>query len=290
MKKTKGKKTPPALPIGKNKKPVAGRKKTLEPPSTQVIRNTLEPTAIAEDAKFGVDLIYSARSSLGIHGYEGLGSNVFSLRVAVVGDISSDVLVSLGRVDVFLIKVSNALFQGEKLFDVFDLKQELLDAGSAIFDFCSNDFLPSVTKAFPRDWIFPDQDIMLIHRIGISPLVRGQQLGLSVLARLIEDLSAGCSLVVIKPFPLQFEMGIEASTEWNDLALDSFSKNKKESSKKLSKYYAKLGFKKLGLSDHFAALPETVFSAVKKLDLQDCFLMPEGLEVIQPHGKNNSYS
>ena len=245
------------------------------------------PAAIAEDANFGVDLIYSARSSLGIDSYDGLGSNVISLRVGVVGYISSDVQVSLGKVDVFLIKVSNALSKGENLFDLFDLKQELLDAGSAIFDFCSNDFLPSVTKAFPSEWlIYPDGDIMLIHRIGISPLLRGQQLGLSVLAKVIEDFSAGCSLVVTKPFPLQFEMGIEASSEWHNLALASFSKNKKESSKKLSKYYSKLGFKKLGRSDHFAALPETIFSAVKKLNLQDCFSMPAGLEVLQPLVEN----
>ena len=118
---------------------------------------------------------------------------------------------------------------------------------------------------------------MLIHRIGISPLIRGQQLGLSVLAKVIEDFSAGCSLVVTKPFPLQFERDIEASTEWNDLALASFSKNEKESSKKLRNYYAKLGFKRLGRSDYFAALPEGVFSAVKKLNLQDCFSMPVGL-------------
>jgi hypothetical protein len=239
------------------------------------------PAAIAEDANFGVDLIYSARSSLGIDGGNGLGSNILSLHAGVVGNISSDVSVSLGKVDVFVIKVSNVLSKGESLLDVFDLKQEFLDAGLAIFDFCSNDFLPSVTKAFPRDWpiLFPDGDIMLIHRIGISPLLRGQQLGLSVLAKVIEDFSAGCSLVVTKPFPLQFERDIEASTEWNDLALASFSKNEKESSKKLRNYYAKLGFQRLGRSEYFAALPEGVFSAVKKLNLQDYFSMPVGLEL-----------
>ena len=67
------------------------------------------PAAIAEDANFGVDLIYSARSSLGIDSGDGLGSNVLSLHVGVVGNVSSDVSVSLGKVDVFVIKVSNVL-------------------------------------------------------------------------------------------------------------------------------------------------------------------------------------
>lgn len=243
--------------------------------------------AIAEDAKFGVDLIYSARSSLGFAGYSDPSSSIFSLRVAVAGIISNDESVSLGKVDIFIFKVSNALSQGDNfsdLFDLFDVKQDFLNTGSAIFDFHKKNFLPSVSKAFSKAYppMNPGGDIMLIHRIGISPLVRGQQLGLSVLARVIMDYSAGCSLVVTKPYPLQFEKDIGESSEWNDLSLASFSNDEKESTKKLGKHYGKLGFKKLGRSDYFATLPQTVFSIVKKLRLPNSFSIPTGLKVLRP--------
>jgi hypothetical protein len=239
-----------------------------------------ESPSLTDDNKFAVDLIYSSRRFLGHNPYVVSDSNVFPLRVKIVARNANNLLVFLGKVDVFIIKVSNALSQGDDLFDLFDVKQEIWNAGSAIFDFGRNDFLPSVSKLFTRAWppMNPDGDIMLIHRIGISPLVRGQSLGLSVLGRVIMDYSAGCSLVVTKPYPLQFEQNIEGSPDWNDLSLSSFSKNEKESSKKLIKYYSKLGFKRLGTSDHFATLPKTVFSAVRKLKLQSYFTLPEGLE------------
>jgi len=244
-------------------------------------------TAKTESTKSEVDLIYSSRSRISINGCSDSSSNIFPLRVGVVGIVSKGELVSLGKVDIFLFKVSNALSQGVNFFellDLFDVKQDFLNTGSAIFDFHKKDFLPSVSKAFPKAYppINPDGDIMLIHRIGISPLVRGQRLGLSVLARLIMDYSVGCSLVVTKPYPLQFERGIKESSEWNDLSLASFSNGEQESSKKLSKYYGKLGFKKLGRSDYFATLPQTVFSEGRKLKLPSEFSIPTGLKVLRP--------
>ena len=61
--------------------------------------------------------------------------------------------------------------------------------------------------------------------------------------------SAGAALVAIKPFPLQFEPASSSDDEkkWRtDLGLAELPKGKRIATKKLSDYYSRLGFLRLG--------------------------------------------
>lgn len=53
----------------------------------------------------------------------------------------------------------------------------------------------------------------------------------------------GVGLVVLKPFPLQFEE--KAPDRFDGLGYDNFEKDLKKSTKKLEKHYARAGFYKL---------------------------------------------
>lgn len=180
--------------------------------------------------------------------------------------------VILGELSLYLIRVGNAVNHGVGLHDVFDVTQETIDAGNALFDSSFRDYNTTVQKLFMEP--NSSDDVLLLHRLEIKPFARGQKLGLAVLIRAIEDWSSGCSLVVMKPFPLQFEVEARKSERWEPLALEGFPQNEKQAFKQLCGYYEQLGFKKIGRSDFYALCLHSKWTALDELELPDEFLVP----------------
>jgi hypothetical protein len=155
----------------------------------------------------------------------------------------------LGSLRFYIIQVGNAYNEGTSLRSVFDTYQQTMDAGCAIFDDSFENFCPWIRRRF--DDAYPSDDLLLLDRLTLDPVVRGQRLGLAVIDRTIRDWSKGCSLVVMKPFPLQYEGG------WNEknvteLKLQGFRARKTEAFKRLREYYVRLGFERVGRTDFYA--------------------------------------
>ena len=222
-----------------------------------------------------VSLNYSAQTSVYPASRE-LDDYVFPVTAKIIGSHFPDNHgptreVLLGELKFYLIRVGNAVNHDVSLHDVFDTTQETLDAGNAIFDSSYSDYKPTVHKLFEDP--LPYDDVMLLHRLEIQPFARGQQLGLAVLIRAIEDWSSGCSLVVMKPFPLQLESNAQESKNWKTLALDSFPQNEKTAFQKLRSYYEKIGFERIGRSDFFALNTRLKWTALDELELPSEFMI-----------------
>ena len=190
--------------------------------------------------------------------------------VELSDNVDRDVL--LGKLMFYLVQVGSALGYNRELDFAFDAHQETTEAGFAIFDMANEEFQPLVQEMFPH--ASPTGDILLLHRLTIHPLARGKRLGLAVLHRVIEDWSKGCSLVVMKPFPLQFEADADRKADWTDLKLGTFSPSQGMAFERLRKYYQHLGFKRIGQTDYFALCPDNIRPSTKRLRISNSISVP----------------
>lgn len=87
-------------------------------------------------------------------------------------------------------------------------------------------------------------NLLILDRVEILPKYRGGGVGLLVLTALIERFGAGAGVVGMKPFPLQLEpKESRDSSAWaKRLRLDDLPRDEKKATKKLKRYYGKLGF------------------------------------------------
>ncbi len=180
--------------------------------------------------------------------------------------------VELGQLRFYLIRVGNAVDDGARLVDVFDTYQETYDASTAIYQPSYQDFRPAIWKIFED--MYTSGDILLVHYIAIDLIARGQRLGLAVLKRVIRDWSSGCSLVLIKPFPLQFEYAEDRKKRDKRLALHQFTSSEKKAFSRLRKYYEQIGFKRIGRSEFYAICPNERQPVSAALDLPDSVRIP----------------
>lgn len=108
--------------------------------------------------------------------------------------------VILGVGQAIRIRVSRADQDDEYLHSVFDSEADLLKLGTALYTADFIGYRPGVSKQFPDR--FPSEDLLFIRHLTLQPEYRGQKVGLSVMHRLLLDLSDGCGFVVAKPYPI----------------------------------------------------------------------------------------
>jgi GNAT superfamily N-acetyltransferase len=167
----------------------------------------------------------------------------------------------IGTIQVILIKVGECINDKFPLHTMFDVQQETLDAGNAVYDLSADEYeyTPSVVRMFPD--AMPFNDILLIKRMEIEPSFRGKKIGLAVLYQAIKDWSSGCSLVLIKPFPLQFEVSNLKKEMERDLGAE------KAATKKLKNYYQTLGFESIPKTPFLAMCPVQRYPTFEELGL-----------------------
>jgi GNAT superfamily N-acetyltransferase len=149
----------------------------------------------------------------------------------------------VGKFRLYYIDVGRAINHGTSVFDVFDSYAHTLGYYDALFDPNSSEFSGSLMNILEYD-VF-DSNVLILDRLEILPKYRGRGLGLSVMRHMIERFAGGAAVVAIKPFPLQLEPDPSDENEkrWRvDLGLPTLSKNKRNTTKKLSDYYRRLGF------------------------------------------------
>jgi GNAT superfamily N-acetyltransferase len=227
-------------------------------------------------------LAYSTHSRIAIE-YTEPSDFILKAKAEIVADADDDdppATAKIGTLEFYLIRLGEALNQGVGYFDIFDSYQETMDLAEAVFDGSFSEFKPVVARRFPD--ASTSDDILLLHRLQIHPLTRGQRIGLAVLDRAMLDWSSGCSLVVIKPFPLQFEAGALERRSWTELKLGDFPSAEKEAFKRLSAYYEQLGFERLGRTEFFALSTAVVRPSVRGLGITDSFTIPSELFAVHP--------
>jgi hypothetical protein len=226
-----------------------------------------------------VSVRYQTESTVGENIAEA-GDYIISMEAEILGNVDSGPTdpcyeIPLGTLKLYLIRVGNAVNDGTRIFDVFDTYQETHDASCAIYGPSYREFLPVVRKRY--DSVCSSNDILLLQYMTIERYARGQRLGLAVLERAIRDWSSGCALVVMKPFPLQFEAADDEKERNQRLELNGFPATERAAFLKLRTYYKQLGFERIGRSDYFAVCPDEILPTAKSLELPSCVSLPSSV-------------
>lgn len=148
-----------------------------------------------------------------------------------------------GRVGLYVVDLDGAGEAGHPAFDVLDSEAataEYIELLSAKED---GNFSPAV-NALLNDAPAFSNNMLIINVIELLPSYRGYGLGLTCMETCLRHFRLGCRIAAIKPFPLQFLGGIKDSDDWSaGLQLASLDGNKRTSTQKLRKHYARLGFR-----------------------------------------------
>jgi hypothetical protein len=86
------------------------------------------------------------------------------------------------------------------------------------------------------------QRVLYLESLTLEERCRGRNLGLLVAARAIHVFGGGCSLVVVKPFPVQYSNNV---SDGNRPAFEA-------SRRKLQRYWSKLGLEPIEGTEHYA--------------------------------------
>ena len=157
--------------------------------------------------------------------------------------------INLGAFSCKLIDGDSAINDRMSLHDVFDHEKSTFDIYEDLYDFDTGDLREDVTRMVfgPYSYAF-NSNLLVLDRLVIYPEHRGNGLGLLVLRGLMAEFSSFASLVVMKPYPLQFEGKTGPSYEpleglprehWG---LNSYKGRLTKSRAQLRRHYAKLGF------------------------------------------------
>ena len=115
-------------------------------------------------------------------------------------------------------------------------------------------------------------NMLILDRMEILPKYRRMGIGLHALRCLQRQFSTGCGIVVMKPFPLQFEQGGPEKNmhepEFVRFGLGDFDRNQKRATAKLRAYYARLGFVRVPRTEFMVADP---YLPVPPLKLRSTF-------------------
>lgn len=176
---------------------------------------------------------------------------------------NTSVRVSIGSFRALLVDLVGAITEDESAYQVFDTTQSTWCVFEALFDINTEELTDATKKAaFGSDYPL-NHGVFIIDRVAVLPEHRGHCVGLLTMKALIEEFRQASGLVVIKPFPLQFE-GESPSPrqcppdEWppnSALALDGFTQSMRSALSKLKKYYGRLGFKPVRGTDYMVLDP-----------------------------------
>lgn len=161
-----------------------------------------------------------------------------------------------GKFSVFIVDVESAVNDRESIFEIFDWSSRTID----YFDLYENglEFKPKVLKAMGGETRWAP-NILILDRLELLPQYRRRENGLRTLRWMQHQFGAGCGIVAMKPFPLQFEGGPpEEKSEDPDfirLRLDEYDSNYERALRKLRSHYARLGFGQVPGTPYMVADP-----------------------------------
>ena len=153
-----------------------------------------------------------------------------------------------GRFDASYINVDKSLVDGVKLYDVMETySAETAEIYETLFDPHTCELREEVKKLLGGVTF---RNILVINRVEILPPYRGMGLGLATMWDLVRRHSAGCGIVALKAFPIQFRAGRLSDLEesdWNKkMGYDPYSYAVEFAHEKLIFHLKKLGFEPIG--------------------------------------------
>lgn len=155
--------------------------------------------------------------------------------------------VPAGNAEFYIVKVGAAANHEVSLSDAIDsISQDVYEYGAAVLDPETDDLRDDLVDRFEC----MGGDIMFLHLMKILPGHRGRNVGLVAASRLIDAYANG--LVVCRPQPLQHVGAPETNVEDESMEYQRFSTDRRNSKRKLQRYWGRLGFQAINDDGIFA--------------------------------------
>ncbi len=176
-------------------------------------------------------------------------------RLKFYNDDSEGYGIPAGRLIAHRIEITRAMNQGRTIWDIFDsIDAELSDYWEALFE--EDKIRPEIENLLEPS--FNGSDLLIIDRVEVLSEFRGHNLGLMMTQRAIECLSSGCQYVAIRPFPLQFSPRADKE-KLKRTGYGTFVRTESAAIEKLRRYWATIGFVRIGESNVFLLNPSKNF-------------------------------
>ncbi len=173
----------------------------------------------------------------------------------VLSGSGGEVLAEIGRFRVIQVDAESAVSEGVSVYQVFDCQAVTWAYFEALYD-RNFEVSSHVLRLLDCDGQSMSASLLILDRIEIKPAYRGNEYGLEALRCMIQRFRMGAGLIVMKPFPLQYEAAASDLTpgELAERGLTGFPMSARVATAKLRKYYARLGFQRIPRTP-FMALP-----------------------------------
>ena len=159
--------------------------------------------SISKDKNLDIIFRYQFCSFLGPMEEERYVQKIF-VDIVKTDDSGNDVQI-IGKASIKIILVAQALDDGYDIYDVFDTDSYTMRIGDEIYDFENDDIKEDLGRQLFGDDYMANPNICIFERLTILPEYRG----LGIAAKFIKDnfffFNTACGLIVMQPFPLQFE-------------------------------------------------------------------------------------
>ena len=183
-----------------------------------------------------------------------------------VGD--EDQRIPVGSFAIFIIDVAAVTREQASLFDAFDTDARIF--GYYELYGRGYEFKRKVLRAMAVDMTF-DLGMLILDRLELDPEHRGDGLGLRVLRWLEHQFRMGCGVVVMKPYPLQFEGGSpeerEDEADFRRRRLGDYDRRFDFALRRLQRHYSKLGFTKVAGTPYMVADPLRQLPTLEDVEL-----------------------
>jgi hypothetical protein len=163
----------------------------------------------------------------------------------IIGMDEHNVELLIGTFKLYSIDVSAAFNDNISIYKVFDEYDETTIFYDLIFGDNEPDLSIEIAKLL--DCSDSVNNILIIDRLEILPQFRGKFIGLLVLWKIIHRFARSKGIVIMKPYPLQFEHEAinKTANGWrNQMQLNQFDGDITTATEKLERLYQKLGFVK----------------------------------------------
>lgn len=157
--------------------------------------------------------------------------------------------LTVGNFSALVVDVESAINERVHPFEVFDSNSITAPYYRPLFlerSWSGADFRTPVVKAIYGEDEPWRPNLLILDRVTVFPEHRGHGVGLLAIRGLIERFRMGVGLIVMTPFPLQFEAEpntTEGRSERARLGLDQFGVGYDRALANLRSYYATLGFR-----------------------------------------------
>lgn len=171
----------------------------------------------------------------------------------------------IGSVISYYFDVGNTIDSNQSVMELFDLEQPFLECYDTLYE--GNYFKDEISDQM-GDILY--NNLFLIQKVEVDPKYRGNNYALVALIRIIQQFAHGVGLIVLKPFPLQFEGGQSETTKTKS-NYKLFVKDEKLAFSKIRRYWEKIGFQQIGDSEIWGLNPLMEHKRVMDIEYKEDF-------------------